>query len=64
MVQEKIPDFRSNVSSLLAGAPSEMLSVEGRSAAQLAALEGRKSHMDPRDIAKFYKDMILNVFNQ
>ena len=64
MVEEKIPDFRSTISSLISAAPSEMLTTEGRSGAQLAALERRKTHLDPRDIAKFYKDMIINVFNQ
>ena len=40
-----------------------MITTEGRTASQLAALERRKTHLDPRDIAKFYKDMIINVFN-
>ena len=64
MIEEKIPDFKSTISSLISAAPAEMLTTQGRTAAQLAALEKRKTHLDPRDIAKFYKDMIINVFNQ
>lgn len=61
---ERLPDMASSgMSGFQEELMSEALEFEDRSEEQMAAYEATKKPLKPKEIAKYYKDMIFNILN-